>query len=131
MFLIKTFLPLGLKTGNLLQKWAKFISCTSNSFWWVSHKLLKISLCSFRYQNSSVSWPFYKVSCYSHKKKKILLEWIQLRTSVWQLVRQLIKEVALQLCWNRTSAWVFSYTFAAYFRTPFTKYTSRWLLLTF
>ena len=36
---------------------------------------------------------------------------------------------ALQLYWNCTSAWVFSWKFVAYFRTPFPRNTSSWLLL--
>ena len=39
------------------------------------------------------------------------------------------KKVALQLYWNRTLAWVISYKFAAYFRTPFPKNTFGGLLL--
>ena len=34
-----------------------------------------------------------------------------------------------QRYWNHTSGWVLSCKFAAFFRTPFTKNTSRWLLL--
>ena len=36
-----------------------------------------------------------------------------------------------QLYWNHTSAWVFSCIFTAYFRAPFPKNTSGWLLVTF
>ena len=38
-------------------------------------------------------------------------------------------KVALQLYWNRTSAWVFSCKFAAYFQNTFSQNTSGWLLL--
>ena len=38
---------------------------------------------------------------------------------------------ALQLYWNRTSAWVFSSKSADIFRTPFPRNTSGWLLLNF
>ena len=37
--------------------------------------------------------------------------------------------IAKQLYWNHTSAWVFSCKFAPYFRTPFPRSTSGWLLL--
>ena len=38
-------------------------------------------------------------------------------------------KVALQLYWNRTSVWVFSCKFTAYFRIPFSKNTSERQLL--
>ena len=38
-------------------------------------------------------------------------------------------KAVLQLYWNRTSAWVFSCKFAAYFQNTFFKNTSEWLLL--
>ena len=38
-------------------------------------------------------------------------------------------EVTWQISWNHTSAWVFYCKFAAYFRTPFPRNTSGWLLL--
>ena len=38
-------------------------------------------------------------------------------------------KVALQIYWNRTSAWVFSYNLLRIFWTPFYKNTSGWLLL--
>ena len=40
-----------------------------------------------------------------------------------------INKVALQLYWNRTSAWVFSCKFATYFQTPFLKNTYGELLM--
>ena len=38
-------------------------------------------------------------------------------------------KVAMQVYWNHTSAWMFSCKFTTYFRTPFTRSTSVWLLL--
>ena len=40
-------------------------------------------------------------------------------------------KVPKQFYWNHTSVWVFSCKFAAYFRTPFHKNNSGWLLLGF
>ena len=40
-------------------------------------------------------------------------------------------KVAKQLYWNHTSAWVFSYEFAAYFQNTFSRNNSGWLLLKF
>ena len=41
-FLIKTLLPLELRTGNMVQKWGKLLSYIFYSFCWMTHKLLNV-----------------------------------------------------------------------------------------
>ena len=53
-FLIKALLPLGLRTGNLSQKWSKFLWYTVYSFWWITHKLQKVRPSFF--QTSKFRW---------------------------------------------------------------------------
>ena len=54
-FLMEASLPLGLRTGNMVQKWAKFLCYIFYSFSLITHKLQKVRLHFFRHQNSDDS----------------------------------------------------------------------------
>ena len=56
--------------------------------------------------------------------------WANLSKSVSQFTKGFVRFTTdLQICRNHTSAWVFSFTFAAYFQNIFSRNTSEWLLV--